>query len=90
VNRRNPNPLRERGTIHPKISLAYASGYDQHQLQVAALVRWEMRTLAIVLSLSLSDVGHHAINECRSQKMNEGNGEGKNMLGHKQEQHYDA
>ena len=46
----------------------YASGYDQHQLQVAALVRWEMRTLAIVLSLSLSDVGHHANNECSSPK----------------------
>jgi hypothetical protein len=37
-NPRNPNPQRERGTILPAKSLAYASGYDQHHLQVAALV----------------------------------------------------
>jgi hypothetical protein len=33
-----PNPQRERGTILQAKSLAYASGYDQHQLQVFTLV----------------------------------------------------
>ncbi|MCU0719090.1 MAG: hypothetical protein MUC83_05255 [Pirellula sp.] len=40
-------PERERGTILPAKSLAYASGYDQHHLQVAALSNLRVHLLAV-------------------------------------------